>query len=130
MDRYVRALHSVVPHAANPEPCWFGESGGRYEGDTLVVDTIGLNDKTFVNNFRTPHTEKLHVVERFKLVDSGKAMQVDITFEDPDAFNAPWSVMQRYDRVQRPMAEEICAENNEHLFDYHIPVPDKAEFLA
>jgi len=47
-----------------------------------VVDTIGLNAKTFVNNFRTPHTEKLHVVERFKLVDGGKAMQVDITFDD------------------------------------------------
>ena len=48
-----------------------------------MVDTIGLNDKTFVDNFRTPHTEKLHVVERFKLVDGGKKMRVDITFEDP-----------------------------------------------
>jgi hypothetical protein len=71
------------------------ESVGHYEGDMLVVDTIGLNDKTFVDNFRTPHTEKPHVVERFRLVDGGKAMQVDITFDDPDAFNAPWSVLQR-----------------------------------
>jgi hypothetical protein len=45
---------------------------GHYEGDTLVVDTIGLNDKTFVDNYRTPHTEKLHVVERWTLLDGGK----------------------------------------------------------
>jgi hypothetical protein len=85
-----------------------------------------LNDKTFVDNFRTPHTEKLHVVERFKLVDGGKAMRVDITFDDPDAFTAPWSVTQRYDRVQRPMAEEVCAENNEQFFK--IPVANTPDF--
>jgi hypothetical protein len=127
-DQQVRHVYLDVPHSANPKPSWYGESVGRYEGDTLVVDTIGLNDKTYVNNFRTPHTDKLHVVERFKLVDNGRVMQVDITFEDPDAFNAPWSVIQRYDRIERPMAEEICAENNQHLFDYHIPVANNADF--
>jgi hypothetical protein len=127
-DQQVRRVYLDVPHSASPKPSWYGESVGRYEGDTLVVDTIGLNDRTFVDNFRTPHTDKLHVVERFKLVDGGKAMQVNITFEDADAFNAPWSVMQHYDRVQRPMDEEICAENNQHLFDYHIPVANKPDF--
>jgi len=127
-DQQVRHVYLDVPHSANPTPSWYGESVGYYEGDTLVVDTIALNDRTFVNNFRTPHTEKLHVVERFKLVDDGKAMQVDITFEDPDAFNAPWSVVQRYDRIQRPMVEEICAENNQHLFDYHMPVANNPDF--
>src|SRR6185369_11001427 len=121
-DNDVRRIHLNVPHSANVKPSWYGESVGHYEGDTLVVDTIGLNDKTFVDNFRTPHTDKLHVVERFKLIDGGKKMRVDITFEDPDAFNAPWSAMQIYDRVQRQMDEEICAENNQHLFDYHMPV--------
>jgi hypothetical protein len=124
----VRRIYLDVPHSANPKPSWYGESVGHYDGDTLVVDTIGLNDKTFVDNFRTPHTDKLHVVERIKLVDGGKAMQVNITFEDADAFNAPWSVMQRYDRVERQMDEEICAENNQHLFDYHIPVASKPDF--
>jgi hypothetical protein len=127
-DQQVRHVYLDVPHSANPKPSWYGESVGHYEGDTLVVDTIGLNDKTFVNNFRTPHTDKLHVVERFKLTDNGRVMQVDITFEDPDAFTAPWSVMQRYDRIERPMAEEICAENNQHLFDYHIPVASNPDF--
>jgi hypothetical protein len=127
-DQQVRRVYLDAPHAEAVKPSWYGESVGHYEDDTLVVDTIGLNDRTFVNNFRTPHTEKLHVVERFRLTDRGAAMQVDITFEDPDAFNAPWTVMQRYDRVQRPMTEAICAENNQHLFDYHIPVADTPDF--
>jgi hypothetical protein len=127
-DQQVRRIWLDAPHSAHPKPSWYGESVGHYEGDTLVVDTIGLNDKTFVNAFRTPHTEKLHVIERFKLVDSGKAMQVDITFDDPDAFNAPWSVAQRYDRVERQMPEEVCAENNGHLFDYGMPMANESDF--
>jgi hypothetical protein len=125
-DQQVRHVYLDVPHSQNVTPSWYGESVGHYEGDTLVVDTIGLNDKTFVDNFRTPHADKLHVVERFKVVDGGKAMRVDITFEDPGAFNAPWSVAQRYDRIQQPMAELVCAENNEQFFK--IPVADKPDF--
>jgi hypothetical protein len=125
-DQQVRHVYLDVAHSADPKPSWYGESVGHYDGDTLVVDTIGLNDKTFVDNFRTPHTEKLHVVERFRVIDGGKAMRVDITFDDPDAFNAPWSVTQRYDRIQHPMAEEVCAENNQQFFK--IPVADKPDF--
>jgi hypothetical protein len=125
-DQQVRRIYLDVPHSTNPKSSWYGESVGHYEGSTLVVDTIGLNDKTFVDNFRTPHTDKLHVVERFRLVDGGNAMQVEITFEDPGAFNAPWSVRQRYDRIQRPMPEEICAENNQQFFP--IPVASRPDF--
>jgi hypothetical protein len=127
-DEQVRHVYLDVPHSANPKPSWYGESVGHYEGDTLVVDTIGLNDKTFVDNFRTPHTEKLHVVERWKIVDGGKAMEVSFTVEDPDTFNEPWSGKRLYRRVQQEMSEEVCAENNQHLFDYHIPVADKPDF--
>jgi hypothetical protein len=125
-DQQVRRVYLDVAHSADPRPSWYGESVGHYEGDTLVVDTIGLNDKTFVDNFRTPHSEKLHVIERFRLVDGGKALRVDITFEDPDAFNAPWSVTQRYNRIQQPMAEEVCAENNQQFFK--IPTADTPDF--
>src|SRR5947207_3504106 len=128
-DQIVRHVYLNVPHSANPKPSWNGESVGHYEGDTLVVDTIGLNDKSFVDNFRTPHTEKLHVVERLKLVDDGKALEVSIQVEDPDAFYEPWAGIQRYDRVQRPMREEICAEGNRHLFHYvGMPVAEKPDF--
>jgi hypothetical protein len=51
----VRRIHLDVPHSVNPKPSWYGESVGHYEGDTLVVDTTGLNDKTFIDNYRTPH---------------------------------------------------------------------------
>jgi hypothetical protein len=125
----VRHIYLDVHHSANPKPSWYGESVGHYEGDTLVIDTIGLNDKTFVDNYRTPHSEKLHVVERWKMIDDGKMLEVDIKVEDPDAFNAPWSAIQRYRRAQpRQLGEEACAENNAHLFDYRIPVADKADF--
>jgi hypothetical protein len=60
----VRHIWLNVPHSANPKPSWYGESVGHYEGDTLVVDTIGFNDRTFVDSYRTPHTDKLHVVDR------------------------------------------------------------------
>jgi len=127
-DQQVRHVYLDVPHSPNPKPSWYGESVGHYEGDTLVVDTVGLNDKTFLDNYRTPHTEKLHVTERWKLIDGGKTLEVNVRVEDPEAFNEPWSAILRYDRVQQPMMEEICAENNQHLFDYHIPVADKPDF--
>jgi hypothetical protein len=127
-NQEVRRIYLDVPHSENPKPSWYGESVGHYEDDTLVVDTIGLNDKTFVDNFRTPHTEKLHVVERFKLIDGGRALEANIKIEDPDAFVEPWSAIQRYERVQQPMLESVCAENNRHLFDYHIPEAETADF--
>ena len=75
-----------VPHSGDPKPSWYGDSVGHYEGgDTLVIDTIGLNNKTFLDNYRTPHTEKLHVVERWKLLDS-KTLELLFTVGDPDAF--------------------------------------------
>jgi hypothetical protein len=117
-----------VPHSANLKPTWYGESVGHYEGDTLVIDTIGLSDKMVLDVYRTPHTDKLHVVERWRIIDGGKMMEATFTVEDPDAFYEPWSGMRRYRRAEREDAEMICAENNQHLFDYHIPVADKPDF--
>ena len=124
----VRRVYLDVPHSKTPKPSWYGESVGHYEGDTLVIDTIGLNAKTVVDNYRTPHTDKLHVVERWKMIDDGNMLQVTFTVEDPDAFYQPWSGMRRYRRSERQDIEMICAENNQHLFDYHIPVADKPDF--
>jgi len=127
-DAQVRRVYLDAPHSTNVKPSWYGESVGHYEGDTLVVDTIGLNDKTFVDNYRTPHTEKLHVVERYKLIDDGKTLQVTFRVDDPDTFYQPWSAIGRLRRVQMPMHEEACAENNQHLFDYHMPMANKPDF--
>jgi hypothetical protein len=127
-DAQVRRVYLDVPHSENPKPSWYGESVGRYDGDTLVIDTIGQNDKTFVDNYRTPHTEKLHVTERWRLIDGGNMMEVQIRVEDPDTYFEPWSGIQRFRRVQQQMREEVCAENNQHLFDYQIPQADKPDF--
>jgi hypothetical protein len=128
-EHQVRRIYLDVPHSANPKPSWYGESVGHYEGDTLVVDTIGQNDKTFVDIYRTPHTAKLHVVERWRMVDGGQMMEAVFTVEDPGAFYEPWTAMRRYRRVKQEPDEAICAENNNaNLFDYHIPMADKPDF--
>jgi hypothetical protein len=101
-NQEVRRVYLDVPHTANPKPSWYGESVGYYEGDALVIDTIGQNDKTFIDNYRTPHTEKIHVVERWRLIDGGKMLEVNVRIEDPDTFKEPWSAIQRYRRVQQP----------------------------
>lgn len=130
-DHFVRRIYLTDKHSENVKPSWFGESIGHYEGgDTLVVDTIGLagGKNHYIDSFRTPHTEKLHVTERWHLIDGGNTLEVNITVEDPDTFYRPWQTYQRYQRSQRPLAEFICAENNQILFDYHMPVADKPDF--
>ncbi len=69
---------------------WFGDSVGKWEGDTLVVDTIGFNDKTWLDRGGTPHSDALHLVERMRRVDHN-TLQIDITFDDPKAYTKPWS---------------------------------------
>jgi len=128
-DQQVRHVYMNVPHSKSVKPSWYGESVGHYEGDTLVVDTIGTNAKTYVDNYRTPHTEKLHVIERYRLINGGQVLENQIWAEDPDTFNQPWSAIQRYRRVAPgPMDEQVCAENNAQLFDYKIPQATKPDF--
>jgi hypothetical protein len=126
-DAQVRRVYLNVPHSRNPKPSWYGESVGHYEnGDTLVIDTIGLNDKTFIDNYLTPHTEQLHVVERFKLSPDGKSLELTIAVEDEGAFNVPWSARQSYNQEpQAQMEEAICAENNVDVFNQgYVPPPE------
>ena len=112
-DHQVRRIRMGVPHSANPKPSWYGESVGHYDGDTLVVDTIGLNDKTPVDIFGTPHTTALHVVERYRLIDDGKSLEVVFSVDDPKAFTTPWMGRIVYVRQAAPaLAEEVCAEND------------------
>jgi hypothetical protein len=135
-DFQLRRVYLNEPHSANPKLSWYGESVGHYEnGDTLVVDTIGMNDRTYIDNYRTPHTTQLHVVERFKLVDGGEALVVNIRVEDPGAFTTAWNAVQRYRRDQRPaevpLHEMVCAENNGDYFNqglYPTPQADTPDF--
>lgn len=131
-DHQVRHVYMDEAHSAQVTPSWYGESVGRYEGDALVVDTVGLSTRTFIDHYQTPHTAQLHVTERFHLIEGGKTMQVDVHVEDPGAFTTPWNAIQRYRRVTRgPMAESACAENNfDHFHEDIGPIPqaDKPDF--
>ena len=126
----VRQIYLNVPHSAEPKPSWYGESVGHYEGgDTLVIDTIGITDRSFVDNYRTPHTSKLHVVERLKLVEGGQVVQISMTVDDPGAFTTPWSATQRWRRVDRgAFYEASCNENHTDYFEkYSVPTPRAAK---
>jgi len=127
-DHQVRHIYLTDRHSPNLKPSWFGESIGHYEGDTLVVDTIGLDTRTAVDHFNTPHKEKLHVVERWRVLERGLTIRVDITVDDPDTFNQPWKTYQIYRRTNRPLEVELCNENNTNLFDYQMPVAITADF--
>ncbi len=126
-DNQVRNVYLNVPHSANPKPSWHGESVGHYEGNTLVVDTIGLLEHplSFVDNYRTPHTDQLHVVERFQLIGDD-IIEVKIYVEDPGAFTTPWNAVQIMSRADDhgPLVEWRCAEGNPNYFSlYEVPVP-------
>jgi len=127
-DQQVRHVYLDVPHSANVKPSWYGESIGHYEGDTLVIDTIGLNTKSFVDLYRTPHSEKLHVTERWRIIEADSILEVRFTVDDPDTYYKPWTAIQRFRRVPTAMDEQVCAEGNFLLFDYGIPVAYKPDF--
>jgi hypothetical protein len=82
------------------------------DADTLVVDTVGFNDKTWLDQVGRPHTDKLHLIQRFKRVDKDH-LQLDITFDDPGAYTKPWTVgwKVRWQAGWDPL-EYICQENN------------------
>jgi len=131
-DHVVRHIYMNVPHSKNPKPSWYGESVGHYEnGDTLVVDTIGLSPKAPIDNWRTPHSDKLHVVERYRLVNGGYTLQGIATLEDLIALTAPLTVYQQWQREDYPMLESTCAEGVNSYYgstDASVPIADKPDF--
>ena len=126
-DHLVRRIYLTDKHAEHVTPSAFGESIGHYEnGDTLVVDTIGLaTGVSYIDNFRTPHSEKLHVMERFTIEPAGKRMSALVTVDDPDTFNAPLTMTRRWFKIDGPMLETVCAENNGDFFNQNLfPQPE------
>jgi hypothetical protein len=104
-------------HPTDADPTWMGHSIGRWEGDTLVVDTTNFNDKSWSPS-RRPHTEKLHLIERFRRVDYGH-LEIETTVDDPGSYKEPWSFKRESNLMpNEEIGEYICAENNqdvEHL---------------
>ena len=140
----VRHIRLNANHPPELKPTPMGDSIGHYEGDTLVVDTIGikLEPYTVVDRFGTPQSEVMHVVERYRLIDADKAqaaldrhagvvgttgpiapdaqyrkaLRIELKVEDPGIFTAPWSANVTYRRVMPGFNEGACAENNVDMF--------------
>lgn len=97
------------PHSADPDPTWWGESVGHYEnGDTLVVDSIGFNDKTWLDRVGRPHSEDLHLVERFRRA-SHDSLQQDITFDDPTAYTKSFTGRRMFALSTTPFQDRSCS---------------------
>src|SRR6202008_1184240 len=109
-DHMVRRVYMTDRHSEVVAPSWFGESIGHYEGGgTLVIDTIGLQThNSYLDWFRPPHSEKLHVIERFKLAADAKTLEALVTVDDSDTFNEPLSMMRRWRKVPNPLQEMVC----------------------
>jgi hypothetical protein len=145
-DHEVRQVRLNQPHPAQVTPSWYGDSVGHYEGDTLVIDTIGVKtDRPFamVDMYGAPYSPALHVVERYRLIDyeeaqaavvrnitenirttdtasdltyRGKRLQLLFTVEDEGVFTMPWSATITYERPAQEWMEIACAEN---IFDFY-----------
>jgi carboxypeptidase family protein len=101
------------PHPKDPNPSWMGHSIGKWEGDTLVVDTVGFNGRAWATFSGLPTTERLHVIERFRRIDFGH-LEKEVTIDDPGAYAKPWTMKKA--AVLAPagyeMQEYVCNENN------------------
>jgi hypothetical protein len=159
-DHEVREVRLNASHPAQVTPSWHGDAVGHYEGDTLVVDTVGIRaDRPFamIDLFGTPYTSKLHVVERYSLLDRDEAkdllqraakenwrpggpadpnykdkyLRIQFTVEDEGAYTTPWTAEMVYLRDRLEWPEIVCAENPlgfHHDKDADVPSADKTDF--
>jgi hypothetical protein len=139
VDHQALRVRMNPKHPAQVTPSWYGDSVGHYEGDTLVINTVGIKVGPFamLDWYGTPYTEALHVVERYRLLDyeaaneglerdakenqrnqqafdpdyRGKHLQLTFTVEDPNVFTTPWSATVTYRRLAGEWLENVCAEN-------------------
>jgi hypothetical protein len=156
-DHQVRHVRLNQPHPAMVTSSWYGDSVGHYEGDTLVIDTVGfkVGRYSMVDWYGTPHTEALHVVERYRLLDpeeakegfdrdakehnvamgakpnsQGKYLQLRFTVEDKGVFTTPWTATMTYRVSPNEWDEQACAENIQWYSgkDADVPRADKPDF--
>jgi len=107
----------------NGVPTWFGDSIGHWDGDTLVVDTVNFNGRTRLDTIGHPHSDALHVMERFTRTD---AMHIayEVTIDDPKIFTKPWTNKRTFTlRTDWEIMEYSCEENNKDLYEGHLKPP-------
>jgi len=115
-DHFVRRIYTDGrAHDKEQGPLWMGDSIGKWEGDTLVVDTVNFNDKTLIDRVGRPHSDSLHLVERIRRIDPA-SMEIDFTVDDPKSYAKPWGTKLIF--VLKPdwkMMEQVCEDNASFL---------------
>jgi hypothetical protein len=116
-QNHFRVIRMGGTHPADPDPSWMGDSIGHWEGDVLVVDTVGLNDRATIDMVGTPQSEKIHLVERYRRVGPDR-IELAITVDDPGTFSKPWTIASALRRAapDTRINEYIC-ENNRNDVD-------------
>jgi hypothetical protein len=130
-DKYIAFLFEqstwfhIVPfkaeHSKDPNPTWFGESIARWDGDTLVVDTVGFNGFTRLDTKGDPHSDKLHLVQTFKMTDAGHVAYT-VTVDDPVYYTKPWTNERTFTLSNDNLLEYSCEENNRSLWEGRIKI--------
>jgi hypothetical protein len=106
----MRTIHLDRGHPEKTELLWFGDSVGKWEADTLVVDTIGFNDQTWLNDQGAQHSDALHLVERIRPVSSGKYLEYRMTADDPKALVRPYTYTRYYEKTNTEITDYACRE--------------------
>ena len=108
-------------HSADPNPTWFGESIAKWDGDTLVVDTVGFNGFTRLDTKGDPHSDKMHLVQTFKMTDAGHVAYT-VTVDDPVYYTKPWTNERTFTLSNDQLLEYSCEENNRSLWEGRIKI--------
>jgi hypothetical protein len=108
-------------HPKDLEPTWFGDSVGKWDGDTLVIDTIGFNGKTRLDTIGHPHSDQMHLTERFQFTDPNH-IAYEVTVDDPKTYTRPWKNSRTFTRMKpgQELIEYSCEENNRDFTQGHI----------
>ena len=102
-------------HPKDPNPMWMGHSIGHWEGDTLVIDTVGFDDRSWLDTAGHPHTEMMHVIERFRRPDLGH-LEIEFTIDDPGAYAKPWKIVRASELdAGDDIGEYVCTENEKDV---------------
>lgn len=118
-NRLVHSIPMAKEHGPAQGPFYFGESIGSWEGDTLVVDVINIRAESVLDPSGLPHSDDLHMVERFRVTNGGKNLEVKFHFEDPKTFSQPWDAVLVFDRkTDTRIAEDVCFDRLQ-LNDYY-----------
>jgi hypothetical protein len=111
-DHFIRRIYTDGrPHDSEQGPLWMGDSIGKWEGDTLVVDTTNFNDKTLLDRVGRPHSDALHVVERMRRIDQN-SLEIAFTIDDPKAYTKSWGTKLIFEsKPTWKVLEQVCEDN-------------------